>query len=53
MIKKVTCEKNNCLGHTISLEIICLLLLVVILLVVTTLLQDIWIKKQYALPNLI
>ena len=30
--KKVTCEKNNCLIHTISLVILCSLLLVAITL---------------------
>ena len=30
LIKKVLCEKGDCLVHTISLIIICLLLLVVI-----------------------
>ena len=39
--KKLTCEKNNCPIHTMSLDIICLLVLLVI-----TIIQEIAWKKN-------
>ena len=47
--KKVTCEENNCIIHTISLVIICLLLLVVVSISCYYYYTRLWIKKEYAL----
>ena len=47
--KKITCDKNNCLIHTVSLVIICLYLWVVISVSCYYYYTRLWIKKEYVL----
>ena len=47
--KKETCEKSNCLIHTISLVIICLLVLAVVSIGCYYYYTRDWIKKEYIL----
>ena len=49
MIKKVTCKKNNCHIHIISLVIICFLLLAVVCIGFYQYYIRDWIKKEHIL----